>query len=125
MDVLQPARLSVEVILTGSVTRHPPHDFDLVKLTAELFFAIGQEQRDFRKLRSLARIGAFKNDVLHLATAKGLRALFAEHPADRVRDVALAAAIGPNDGGDAWLETEGGVVGETFKAVEFERLEIH
>jgi hypothetical protein len=106
LDVLQPAGLAVEVILALAVAMHAAHDLDLVKIAAELFLALGQQQRDLADLRRLAALGALEDDVLHLAAAQGLGALLAEHPADRVGDVALAAAVGPDDGGDAGFEAE-------------------
>jgi hypothetical protein len=73
----------------------------------------------------LARVGALEDHVLHLAAAEGLGALFAEHPADGVGDVALAAAVGTDDRRHTGLETEGRVVGKTFETVELESLEMH
>jgi len=97
---------------------HAAHDLDLVKLAAELLLAIGQEQRDFAQLRRFAGVGALENDVLHLAAAQGLGALFAQHPADGVGDVGLAAAIGTDDGGDAGFETQRRRVRKGLKTVQ-------
>jgi hypothetical protein len=125
VDVLQAAGLAVEVILALAVARHAAHDLDLVELAAELLLAVGEQQRDLGELRGLARVGALEDHVLHLAAAEGLGALFAEHPADGVGDVALAAAVGTDDRRHTGLETEGRVVGKTFETVELESLEMH
>jgi len=53
-----------------------------------------------------------KNHVLHLAAAQGLGRLLAEHPADGVQNVALAAAVGPDNSGDSGVKFEGGAVRE-------------
>ena len=54
-----------------------------------------------------------------------LRRLGAEHPADGVDDVGLAAAVRPDDDGDARLEVEGRGVGEGLEALEGEGLQEH
>src|SRR5207302_274043 len=98
LDVLQPARLAVERVLTLAVAVHATRDLNFMEFAAELLFAIGQEQRNFAQLRRLAGVGALENDVLHFATAKGLGALFAQHPPDRVGDIGFPATIGADDG---------------------------
>ena len=45
----------------------------------------------------LALLGAVEDDVLHLGAAQGLGALLAQHPADGVGNVALAAAVRPDN----------------------------
>ena len=51
--------------------------------------------------------------------------LGAEHPADGVDDVGLAAAVGPDHDRDPRLELERGRVGEGLEALEGERLQEH
>ena len=119
MDVLQAAGLAIKVVFAAAVAGHPAHDLDLVELAAELLLALGHDQGDLGELGRLAGVGALEDDVLHLAAAQGLGALLAQHPADGVGDVALAAAVGTDDGGHTGLETEGRVVGEAFEAVKF------
>jgi hypothetical protein len=112
MDVLQPARLAVEQVFALAVPVDPPRDLDLVEFAAELLLALRQEHRDLAHLGGPARVGPLEDDVLHLSAAKRLRALLPEHPADRVGDVGLAAAVGPDHGGHAGLEHEGRWIGE-------------
>ena len=69
-------------------------------------------------LSGFAGIGTFKNDVLHLAAAQSFRALFAQHPADRVGDVRFAATVRTDDGSDTRLETERGRISEGFETVQ-------
>ena len=54
-----------------------------------------------------------EDHVLHALAAQALGALLAEHPRDGVDDVALAAAVGADDGGDAGVEGELGAIGES------------
>src|SRR5687768_13174105 len=72
--------------------------------------------------RTIAR--ALKDDVFHLAAAQVLHTLLAQNPGNRVGHVALAAAVGANDGGDSIsCEDYFGVVGEGFKPGDFKTLE--
>ena len=72
-----------------------------------------QPQPHFRGGRRLARVAALEDDVLHVLAAQALGALLAQHPGDRIDDVALAAAVGADDGGDASVEGELGPVRES------------
>ena len=68
---------------------------------------------------------AGEDDVLHLAAAQRLRALLAEHPADRVDDVGLARAVRADDAGDARLEAQRRRRGEGLEALQRQALEVH
>ena len=124
-DVLEAARLAVDQIVALPVPRGAPHDLDLMKIDAELLLAFAQEEGDFAQILRPPRLGALENDVLHPAPAEGLGALFAENPADRVGDIALAAAIGADDGRDAGFEAENRGISERLEAVKLERLKVH
>ena len=62
-------------------------------------------------------LGAIEEHVAHIFQAELFSFLFAEHPADGVRDVALAAAVGSHDSRDAGLEIQRSVVSKTFETV--------
>ena len=81
-----------------------------------------QPQADFRGAGRLARIAAAENDVLHAIAAQALGALLAEHPGDRIDDVALAAAVRPDDGGDAGVEGELGPIRKALEAGNLETI---
>ncbi len=66
---------------------------------------------------------AGEDDVLHLPAAQGARALRAEDPGDRVDEVRLAGAVGPDDDRDARLEVERGLLRERLEALERQRLQ--
>src|SRR5262249_1719848 len=60
----------------------------------------------------------------HAGAAERLGGLLAEHPTDGVADVALAAAVGPDDGGDALaVKTQFGLVAERLESLEFDTLQ--
>ena len=69
--------------------------------------------------------GAGEDDVLHLAAAQRLGALLAHHPGERVDDVGLAGAVGPDDAGDAGLELQGRGGGERLEPAKGQALEVH
>src|SRR5262249_51781935 len=95
------------------------------------FFTVGGEEpaavvkrhRHFGQAEGLSRRRAVEDDVGHFAAAQALGTLFSENPADRVDDVALAAAIGPDDGRDAAAEVEMRLFGKTLEAYQFQALE--
>ena len=69
--------------------------------------------------RAIAR--ALKDHVLHLATAQMFDALLAQHPGDRVGNIALAAAVWPyNSSYSITCEDEVSVVGKGLEARDFE-----
>src|SRR5688572_9769351 len=56
-----------------------------------------QVEHDFRHAAGLPIARALKDDIFHLATAQVLDALLAQNPGDRVGNVALAAAVRPDN----------------------------
>ena len=56
-----------------------------------------QMEHDLGHAARFAVLGPRKNDVLHLAAAKALCPLLAQHPGHRVRHVGLAAPVGADD----------------------------
>ena len=84
-----------------------------------------QSQPHFRGGGRLPGIAALENDVLHVLAAQALCALLAKHPGNRVNHVALAAAVRPDDGGDAGVEGELGPVSEALEPGDFETIQTH
>src|SRR5690606_34597741 len=72
----------------------------------------------------LALLGAVEDDVFHRAGAHRLRALLAEHPGDRVREVRLAAAVRADDPGHAAGETDLDRIDERLETRDLETLEL-
>jgi hypothetical protein len=125
VDVLQAAGLPIEIILAFAIPMHAAHDLDLMEFAPELLLAFREQEGHFADLGGLPRVGALENHVLHAPAAQRLRALLAEHPADCIGDIRFAAAVGSDNRGDTGLEAKGRGIGETFKAVQLQRLEIH
>jgi hypothetical protein len=101
MDVLEAAERAVDAVFRASVAEDPAGEGNLVVIDLQRAFAIGHGQGDFCHAEGLAFLGAVENDVCHFAAAEGLGGGFAEHPADGIDDVRLAAAVRADDAGDA------------------------
>ena len=85
----------------------------------------GQLQPHFGGRRRLARVAAAEDHVLHAIAAQALGALLAEHPGQRIDDVALAAAVGPDDRGDASSKVSSDRSGKLLKpaiSIRFNRI---
>jgi hypothetical protein len=85
----------------------------------------GEAKAHLRRSAGLACVAAIEDDVFHLVAAEALGALFAKHPRDGVGDVALAASIGTDDGGDTLVEGKLRAIGERLESGYFEAFEAH
>ncbi len=124
LDVLQPARHAVDAELALARTENSPRDLDLRVLGRQCAVVVVEVERNLRHPHRLVEAAPLKDHVLDLLAAKMPRVLLAENPAERVRDVALAAAVRTDDGGDAARERHLGPVHERLEAVEFEAIDV-
>jgi hypothetical protein len=85
----------------------------------------GQPQAHFGGRAGLAGVASAEDDVLHLFAAQALCALLAKYPGDGIRDVALAAAVGPDDGGYALVERQLRAIGKGLETGNLEAFEAH
>ena len=122
---LQAAGRLVDEVLAFAGAEDAAGDGDLVELGAEDVLAVGEGDADLGHAQGLVGVGAVEDAVFHLRAAQRLGALLAENPADGVGDVALAAAVGADDGRHAGFEVEAGLVGKALEADHFEPLEDH
>ena len=60
-----------------------------------------------------------KNHITHRPAAQLLGGGLAQHPADGVNDIGLAAAVRADDGGDAFGKIERRDIGKRLKACQF------
>ena len=87
-------------------------------------FVSDQVHDDFRHAAGRTITRALEDDVFHLAAAQVLNALLAEDPGNRVRDVALTAAVRTDDSGDSVsCEDYFSVIGEGFEPSDFQALQ--
>src|SRR5262249_12412796 len=99
VDVAQATDLAVHQVLALAVAVEATRDHPLRRTVG----AVAVQARDLEvhlgHLQRLAARAAVEDDVLHRRAAQALHALLAEHPVDRVRNVALAAAVRAHDAG--------------------------
>ena len=120
LDVLQAARGLVDEILAFAGAEHAARHRHLVVFRPQDRFAVGQRQAHLGHRQRLGLVGAVEDHVGHGAAAQRLRALFAQHPADRVRHVALAAAVRAHDRHHSGFEHQLRPLGEALEPDHFE-----
>ena len=125
LDVEQPARDVVDGVLALPGAEERAADAHLGEVDRQNAARVIDRQLDLgaTQSRTLRRPG--EDDVFHLAAAQRLRALLPQHPCDRVDEVGLAGAVGPNDDGHTGREIEHRLVGERFEAPNDEAPEKH
>ncbi len=95
------------------------------RLAAVVDLGVDEGQRDLGHTGRLAVACSGEDDVLHLDASEGLGGLLAEDPGDGVRDVGLAAAVGSDDGGDAFAgELDLGAITKGLEAEYLDLLEL-
>ena len=89
--------------------------------------AIGivENESDFRNVarRAFSRPG--EDDVVHAGAAHVLVGALAHHPAHGLDEVRLAAAVGPDDPGEARLDLEIGGITKALESSQTQPLEFH
>ena len=123
--VLQTAGLAVDGIFALPVSVHPAGDAHLLILDGQGMVGIVKGQRHLSHAQRTALLGAVKDHVLHLGAPKSPGALLAQDPADRVGDVALAAAVGADDGRDAAAELQFRFLCKGFEPLHFQFRQSH
>ena len=89
-------------------------------INVQLGLAVTESERDLGKTHRLAGVGAVENDVRHLVAAKRLGRLLPKHPANSIKHVGFSTAIGPDNGGDAFVKIKNRFVGKRFEAEQLE-----
>ena len=112
--------LDKKLAFTGAVVfaRHG----DLVIFRFEKAGGIVDRQADLSRRHGPARPRAGEDHILHARAAQRLGRLLAQHPADGIGDIALAAAVGADDDRDARIEHDARAVREGFESLDFQTL---
>ena len=125
LHVEQTTALAVDRVLARAVAEERPTDRDLAVLDRQRAVGVVDRQLHLGPAERSARRGAGEDDILHLAAAEGLRPLLPHDPGERVDDVRLARAVGPDDARDAGFERERRRLRERLEALHRQALQVH
>ena len=121
----------VDEIFAAAIAKHAPRQRHFVighiDARCDQPFALdaADGQGNFRHAERFAGIRAVENHVRHFAAAQRLGRLLAQNPANRVRNIRFAAAIGPDNAGDARLEIQRSFVRKRLEPQHGQILQIH
>ncbi|MNI58929.1 hypothetical protein D3C73_1140640 [compost metagenome] len=82
-------------------------------------------KRYFAIVHRFTRIAAGKDYVLHLTAAQGFGALFTQHPADAIGNIALTAAVRPDYSRNSTDKFHFRLIGKRFKTGQFYPFQKH
>ena len=121
-DVAVPVRRRVTMAIADRVVMVTVARLDRCVAVGPVAVTLSHEhaaepQPDFRRSRRLPCVAAAEDDVFHPLAAQALGALLAHHPGDGVSDIALAAAVRPDNGRHAAIERQLGSIREGLEAV--------
>ena len=124
-DVAEAAGLAVEEVFGLAAAVEAARDADLGVLAREHAAVVEETQAGLGVAERAAGRGAAEDHFGHLRRADGAGALLAQDPAHRVHDVALAAAVRPDERRDAGAEIEFGLVRERLEPAHLQLFEQH
>ena len=120
--------LAVDAIGRARLALDAPRNLDrlgVVERGGRAAVGIVEQEGDFGVVARGALAGAAENDVLHARAAHVLERRLAHHPAQRLDQIRLAAAVGTDDAGQARLDLEIGRIAEALEAGQAQALEFH
>ena len=121
-------RLVVDEVAAGAVAGQDALDGDLgelVPLAAGAGAGVVEHQLHAGPAGRLAVARAVEDHVLHGLAAQFAGLAFAQHPAHRVHDVGLAAAVGADHADQLPGQLEGRRIGKGLEARELDRVQSH
>ena len=118
-EVAQAHLLAIEQVLVLARAEEPPAALDESVFDRQQTIVVADDEAHVGHARGVPAGGTGEDDVLRLAGPQRA-ALLAERPAQRVREVALAAAVGTDDGADAGPELQPRGFGEGLEADQAE-----
>ena len=125
LDLLEARQPAVDPVLALAGAEDPAAEQHAAVLGVRKARVGDQREVHLAHPQRLAQLRAGEDDVLHPPAAQALGALLAEHPGDGVGQVALAAAVGADDGGHAAAEGQPHRVDERLEPRDLETLQLH
>ena len=116
-EVAQPDALAVEQVVVLARAVEAAAELDHAVLDRQQRVAVVEHERHVGHALRGAPLGARPDHVLGLADPERA-ALLAERPAERVREVRLARAVGPDDGADPRAELDQRALGERLEPLD-------
>ena len=119
---------AIDAIGRAGITLDPARHIEgimLVELGRRLARAVVDLDRDLGVVAPRPLIGAGEDHVVHVGGAQGLVRGLAHHPAQRLDQVGLAAAVGSDHAGQPGLDHEIGGLDEGFEAEQPQSREPH
>ena len=121
VDILEPHGIAIDAVFPLSRAVVAAGYGHLVLVEGKGAVAIIEPQCNLRKALRPAHSGPAEDHILHLGAAQAFGGLLAEHPAHRVGNVALSAAVGADNAGDPLVKGEHRFIREGLKALHFKR----
>ena len=113
------AAVDVIFALPGAVVAAGHHD--LILRQGEGVVPVIQHQADLGKAHLPALLGSAEDHILHLAAPERTGGLLPHHPADGVRQIGFARAVGTHDGGDIFPKGQHSLVRKGLEPLDLER----
>ena len=125
LKVEQAARLTVDGVLTRSVTKQGAADGDFGVLDGQRAVGVVDCQRDLGATERSAGGRTGKDDVFQLSAAQCLSALLPHHPGEGVDHVRLSRTVGSHHAGNALFEGKSCGLRERLEALEGQAFQVH
>ena len=116
-QVAQPDPALVEEVVVLARAVQPPTELEHLEVDRQQPVGVVEDERDVGHALGGPLVRAGPDDVLGLARAERA-ALLPERPAERVREIALARSVGPDDGADPGPELHVRSLGERLEALQ-------
>ncbi len=123
--VLQAHVAAVDEVLVVAGAEGAAGDLDLAEVDGQPAVAVVEGDGCLGHAGARPLLAAGEDHVGRAPGAQRAIALLAQHPAQRIGDIALAAAVGPNDGRDTVVEDELRARGERLIPLEAEFVQLH
>ena len=116
MNILETARPFINEKFTFTGTKYASCHDDFRKFDVELMVAVVEIQRYFGRTLGTPLFRTGKDNIFRLLAAQLADVLFAHDPADGIGNIALAAAVRPDNSRDAFIKCQCCLICERFKS---------